>query len=325
MAYITGVCRAYTDYIIQLKEESELSKIGLKKGGDNLVDLDMIKHCLNNYDGKYYAGGPTANSISVVAALGGESAFIGKIANDEIGNFFTKSFADIGVKFTTAPYSMGDKGSGICVIFVTSDGQRSMLFNRGCNNDITGRDIVDAQDTLSQSLIVFLGFQIRDDNKNSIYESVKLKSPTSKIATSLQSLNEMKSDEVKMTSTLILDRADYIFGNEDEYNALRLALEINSPESLSKIYSDKIFIETLGANGSRILHGNEIIYIPTYPVEVIDTTGAGDAYAGGFLYGLQSGKALQESGKIGAFCSSVIISQIGARPKEKIILPEELK
>lgn len=324
MSYITGLCRAYTDYIIPLADDADLERIGVAKGGGKLVDSEEIARYLKEYSGKYYAGGPVANSLSIVASLGGKSAFIGKVADDDAGQVFRGAFLSMGVTFLSQAYNSSDKGSGTCIIFVSPDGQRSIVFNRGCNNDITSNDILSYSTILQDTSILFAGFSIRDSSPDSIFDQARRYAKSAKVATTLQSIDQISMGDIKDVLDTIFHRADIIMGNESEYRAVLSAYHINSFEQLLKVYPRKIFVETLGPDGARIGENGRTVFIPVHPSEVIDTTGAGDAFAGGFLYGLSCGNSLDGAGKIGAYCASRVISKIGARLDGKISLQQDV-
>ena len=325
MGYITGLCRAYTDYIITLDDDVELGRLGLAKGDDKLADHDVIQKCLGSYKGVYVPGGPVANSISVAAALGSASAYIGKVANDDAGKSFREAFEKSGIVFRSSNYQGNDKGSGLCVIFVTPDGARTVLFTRGVVDDVEEGDITPMSSVLEDTKIIFAGFSVRNSYEGSPFMQVRSKAPEALVATSLQSFNELSKEDVRSATQLILDRADIIFGNDIEYPVFLQATGYKTLEEISRARPEKIFSQTLGAAGALVVQNAVAHHIPIYPAKVIDTTGAGDAYAGGFLHGLNQGASLAEAGQMGAYCASQIISQIGGRPSSAFQPAFELK
>jgi fructokinase len=326
MSYITGLCRSYTDYLIQLDDDNEFEKIGINKGADILINMNKVKECIEGYQGMFLPGGPIANSIHVASFLGSQTGYIGKVANDDTGRSFLTLFQRSGVTFNSKTYGQRDKGSGICIVFVSPDGQRTIAFNRGVVDDIQDSDIDEMKHVLENTDIFFVGLLLRNSSSNSPYvKALKYINDDTRIATSLQSLNEMSKEEVFEVSYIIVDRAEIIFGNECEYIAFLKTLGEKNLNDLAMKFSTKIFVQTLGSKGAVIRKGAEEYLIPAYSAAVVDTTGAGDAFAGGFLHGLSAGENLRKSGEIGAYCASVILSKIGARPEGSIILPKNLR
>ncbi|HOO50327.1 MAG TPA: adenosine kinase [Alphaproteobacteria bacterium] len=322
MAYITGFCRAYTDYIIPIDSDDVLREFGVEKNTSSMVDMNVLKGCIERFNGEFVAGGPVANSMAVISALGGQAAFIGKIADDEAGRFFQDAFDKASVVFKSKPYLKKDVGSGLCVIFISPDGSRTMLFNRGVVDNILKSDVIEAEDFLQDSNILFAGFPARDGSVDAVFNEIRALAPNAKVATSLQAFDNLSGDIAMLTAKLLVGRASIVFGNEYEFFLFAKALGYRDLKELSKSYSEKIFCNTIGEKGVLVAHDGYLHETSSYPTNVIDTTGAGDAFAGGFLYGLNVGKNLEEASKIGAYCASQIIGQYGARPKTSLCMPE---
>jgi len=324
MNYITGICRAYTDYVVHLDDDRELEKWNLPKGGDQHADYSTLKQCIAQYKGHFYAGGTTPNALSIISALGGQAAFIGKVANDAAGLKFQEAFKEQDVYFSKGHPSDTQFNSALTVIFISPNGERSILFDPGISNDVTSNDIVAASEHLSQTTIFFLGMICRNKDKLDVCDQAMSYLSNAKIALSIQSFADMNDQDIQSISNYTLEKADIIFGNEDEFNKF---IKVNDFVNIGNVvakFPNKTFVQTLGEQGALIYNGMTKAIIPSFPSKVVDTTGAGDAFAGGFLYGINSGYSFEQAGRIGAYCASIIIGQTGGRPRQKINLSEDI-
>jgi sugar/nucleoside kinase (ribokinase family) len=318
---VTAICRAFIDLVTQVTEE-DLKAAGLAKGCDEPTGEDRIRELFTAFlpRGKLLPGGPAANSMAGVAALGGHAAFIGKVASDTAGRAFAEDFRKRGVAFNASAAPGG--ATALCLVFVTPDGQRSMVYNPGVADLVTSADIERNRDTLQKTRILYLYLGLTD-RVSACDEAIALArryASGAKIATSLQSYAGGTPDLARR-----ILRADVIAGNEDEFPGFLKDLGFSSVAEAAKAYPEKIFARTLGAQGARVQQGGQEVAAAAVPVgKVTDTTGAGDAWAAGFFYGLSQGFSLARSAALGASCAARMLDENGGRPTKswRDLLPQ---
>lgn len=311
MPRITALCRAYVDLIVPISFDT-LKEHGFLPGQDYLIPKEKIAELTAQYinQGSIYAGGPGANTIAGFKALGGQASFIGKVSNDVLGQNFTKDLKQRDIEFDTAIIENDITAS--CVIFVMPNGTRTILYNPSIADDVTLEDITRNEKHLKQSAIFYMGWLNREQHcKIVTQKSVDLTTHAKRVS-SLQSYGSRQNDDFSSISV-----ADIILGNEDEYGLFMADMKLDNLEELANVYPDKILACTLGKKGATIYHGAEKIDISAKETDkVLDTTGAGDAWAAGFLYGIAHNIPLEESGKLGAACAAEIITHQGGRPQK---------
>jgi len=308
---ITIMGNAIVDSISSVKD-SFLEKNNMVKGSMSLIDKEVMKNlqkqCVNP---KRNSGGSGANTAMAIAYLGGDINFIGNVAKDDDGDFFIKSISEKNVKFLTHITS-SEEATAKSFIFVTPDAERTMNTYLGISTDLH-RENLDIEELKSSDLVYVEGYlydtSVSQDTL--IYACKIAKENGAKIAFTLSDLfcvDRHREDFMKF----IKENVDILFANESEILSL---FETSSlEEAISKVNNIcEITAITVGAKGSLIVNKEKVIEVPCEPIEkLVDTTGAGDNYAGGFLYGYSEGKSLEECGKLGSKLASKIIQKIGA-------------
>jgi sugar/nucleoside kinase (ribokinase family) len=310
---VTGIGNAIVD-IIGRCDDAYLSTIGAAKGSMRLVDADEI---VKIYGGMGPAveisGGSAANTLAGVASFGGRAGFIGKVANDEFGRIFSHDIRSIGVHFNSAPVS-GSMPTSRSLILVTPDGERTMNTFLGISTDLTGGQL--DRDLIRDSAILYLeGYLFdRPDAKQAFQDAVSVaKGAGRKVALSLSDAFCVDRHRAEFLA-LIRSGVDIVFANETEIKSL---YETQSFDEAAKHARRDIKLAALtrSAKGSHIFSDGKDIAIAAAPVaQVVDTTGAGDLYAAGFLYGVAHGLSLETSGNLASLAAAEVISHIGARP-----------
>lgn len=298
-------------------DDSLLTKLKLDKGIMTLVDDAQQAEVLAAVDGaplNRCAGGSAANTVVAVADFGGSAAFLGKIGKDEIGEFFLEDMRKLGIGIDVDPTS--DSRSGTCAILITEDAQRTMLTNLGASATLAKTDVDEA--IIASSKYVYIeGYLLPgEDTKAAAYEAMDLaKKNNVKVAFTASDpfLVNMLRDEIWK---LIEGPVDLFFCNEEE--AKSLTGESDPIVAAGKIHEhcENVAL-TLGANGSLVMHGGEAIPIEGVPTDAIDTTGAGDMYAGAMLYGITNGMSWKQAGHMASQASARIVAQMGARLDRK--------
>lgn len=293
----------------QVPNEQVLQELNLPKGSMTYVNADdavrIGERLAKEYGSQRASGGSTANTMSGLAQLGVETGFLSKIGKDEVGEFFKKQMTDTHVK----PLMLtSDTPSGRVIAMVTPDGERTFATCLGAAIEMGPDDI--HPDLLDGWDIFYVeGYLVANPPLlEKAIDTAYAKGMT--IAMDMASYNEVAKHR-DLLLRLLEDRLDIVFANEQEAMALT-GLE---PEEALHYIAERcqIAVVKVGAKGAYIQRGNEVVTIPPMKAEVIDTTGAGDMWASGFLAGLVKGEPLQKCGMIGAIVAKNIIEVMGAK------------
>ena len=267
-------------------------------------------------DNKVASGGSAANSAVGFSFLGGSSAFIGRVKNDALGIEYIKDMDDAGVKFTSNPSETG-LDTGRCLVYVTPDAQRSMRTYLGAASQLSPDEV--NEESIANSAIVYLEGYLWDEDlaKSSCKKALELaKKNNIQTALSLSDsfcVNKWHEEILDLTKNV-----DIVFGNEDEFKAL-FKTEILSDAISASRSQLKLSIITRGHNGSIVISDSQTDEVVAYPPDkLVDTTGAGDLYAAGFLYGLSKNMRHHECANLGSYLSSRVISVLGPRTEKDI-------
>ena len=313
---IICIGNALVDSLTQI-EESKINELSLNKARMTLVDKERSNFLLQNMENPIYeAGGSAANTAYWISQLGGEVGFIGKISNDELGNQFQSSLKDSGLKDFTV-FEEEDNQTGLCAIFITPDGERTMNTYLGAGEYLSVNDL--NIDSIKNANILYMEGYLWDkpSSKEAFLHAAKLNKETGGMnAISLSDVFcvDMHRESFK---DFIKSDIDYVFCNEDELNSL---FELNnideSIENFSNLFPNvKQLICTLGSKGVMIIEEGRSYHFDATEANVVDKTGAGDFFAGGYLYGLQKNLSLVDSAEIANRSAAHVISEIGVRPK----------
>lgn len=311
---VIGIGNAIVD-IIGRCDDDFLTKHGAPKGHMRLVDAPTIATLYGDMGPAVeISGGSAANTLVGVSSFGGNGAFIGKVADDEFGKIFAHDIRAAGVTFNSKAVNGKDPTSR-SLILVTPDGERTMNTFLGISTDIDHGEV--DPDAIAASKIVYLeGYLFdRPDAKAAFRQAVKIaKGADRKVALTLSDgfcVDRHRGEFIE----LIRDGIDILLANEDEIMSLYETADFE--EAARRTMADtELAALTRSAKGSTIISRGERIEIPVDPVaKVEDTTGAGDLYAAGFLYGIATGKDLLTAGRLGSIAAAEVISHVGARPE----------
>jgi sugar/nucleoside kinase (ribokinase family) len=315
---VVGVGNAIVDIIARCDEKT-LTDLDLPKGHMQLIsseDADRLYDAMG--PAVEISGGSAANTCAGIGAFGGKTGFIGVVNEDQFGKVFSHDLNAIGVKFDT-PFTTGDTPTARCLVFVTPDGERTMNTYLGSCVELGPEDL--NEDLIQQAKVTYLEGYLFDPPraKDAFFKASEIAEKAGqRVALSLSDgfcVDRHRDDFLKF----IKKHVDILFANEDEIKALYQTDDFaNAADQIR--HDVELAALTQGAKGSMILHGNATMAAPSIPVDaVVDTTGAGDLYAAGFLYGFTQGKALDICGSLGAVAASEIISHIGARPEANLV------
>tara|TARA_B100000686_G_scaffold349443_1_gene442846 strand:- start:478 stop:1452 length:975 start_codon:yes stop_codon:yes gene_type:complete len=314
---VVGIGNAMVDAIIPSNKE-EIEKHQINRDSMNLIDEKLKNKLHQDYKIKeMIGGGSLGNSMFGITSFGGNGSFIGKIKNDEVGIFLQKDMIREGLKFPLG-FTSPDISTGCCTIFVEEDGTRTMCTFLGAGSSISPDDIK-AEQIVGHKIAYLEGYLWDNENaKKAMKKMVDIcKEDNQKIAFTLSDLFCVDRHH-KSFEELIKNDVDILFGNEEEVCAMAKTKSINDGIEYAKSLNITIAI-TLAEKGSLIVADNNTIEISSKAVnKVIDTTGAGDLFAAGFLYGLCQNKDLTSCGHMASVASAEIISHYGARPLSKL-------
>jgi sugar/nucleoside kinase (ribokinase family) len=308
MTKILGMGNALVDIMIRIPDEQIFSEFGLLKGGMRLVDADFISRLLNKLRGlpvEKAPGGSAANTMNGIANLGLETGFIGKVADDSLGTFMKYDMIKSGIK----PLLFhGIAPTGIAVALITPDSERTFAVNLGCAIELSPDDI-NAEMFEGYDFFHIEGYLVQ--NKALLTKAVVL----ARQAGALVSLDLASFDVVQEHLTflkeVVANHVDIVFANEEEARAFT-GLD-PEPALIELSGSTRNAVVKIGEKGSLIKCGDQAHTIGVIKATSLDTTGAGDMYAAGFLFGLARKFPLEICGKIGALLSGRVIEIMGAK------------
>jgi sugar/nucleoside kinase (ribokinase family) len=315
---VVAIGNALVDVIAHC-DEAFLAAHGRTKGSMALVDTPTVEKLYGAMGpGIEMSGGSAANTMVGVASFGGRAGFIGKTATDQLGEVFRHDIRAAGVTFQT-PAAGGVEPTGRCLILVTPDGQRTMNTFLGVSPHL-GNGEVDAELIRSASILYLEGYLFdRPDAKAAFREAAKIAADAGRpVALTLSDpfCVDRHRDEFL---ELVRKSVDILFANQAEVMSLYQTTSFDMAAQRAKA-DIKFAALTRSERGSVILAGGEAIAIPAAPVaEVVDTTGAGDLYAAGFLFGVARGLAMETAGKLGSLAAAEVISHVGARPQVPLV------
>ena len=309
MDKIIGMGNALVDVLATLNDDHILTEMELPKGSMTLIDetkLLIINECFSEMETELATGGSAGNAIRGMACLGAGTGFIGKVGNDAYGKFYRQSLLERGTEANLLVSS--ELPSGVASTFISPDGERTFGTYLGAAATLKAEDL--SREMFQGYTYLFIeGYLVQDHDM--ILRAIELaKEAGLQICLDMASYNIVEQDH-DFFSLLINKYVDIVFANEEEAKAFTGKEPEEALDVIAKMCS--IAIVKLGARGSLIRKGTEEVHVHAVTVDrVIDTTGAGDYFAAGFLYGLTCGYSLEKCGKIGSILSGSIIRVIGA-------------
>ena len=314
---VVAVGNALVDVLASATDE-ELVALDLVKGTMVIVDLARSESIYATMGPTTTAsGGSAANTAAGVAALGGRAAFLGRVADDGFGQAFTHDIRSIGVAFDPKPTTAvpGKTVTGHCLVLVTEDAERTMATHLGVASDFGSVDLHDGH--LSSVQVVYLEGYLweQPSAKAAMREAIEV-AHRSNAAVAL-TLSDPFCVEHHRAEFLELLKGDLemVFANEEEIMLLFGASDFDAAVD-AVTETGVLAVLTRGAAGSVVVTASGPVAVPAAPVErVVDTTGAGDLFAAGFLYGITNGLSPEESARLGAICAAEVIAHVGARPQ----------
>ena len=315
---VLGIGNAIVD-VIARADDALLAKNGLEKGAMTLIDearADALYALMG--PGRESSGGSAGNTIAGLANLGGKAAYIGRVRDDQLGGIFRHDIRAMGVAFDTAPASDGP-ATARCLIFVTPDAQRTMQTYLGACVDLGPAQIDEA--TVAASRVTYLEGYLWDKPaaKEAFRKAVDVAHKAGRKVSLTLSDSFCVGRHRAEFRDLVDNHVDILFANEHEITSLYEVDTFDQVLPHLRAKPARIAALTRSEKGSVVIGNGEVHAVPAIPnVHVVDTTGAGDLYAAGFLHGLTTGKDLGLAARLGAICAAEIISHYGARPETSL-------
>ncbi len=313
---VVGVGNAMVDVLTTTSDEFVAGQ-GLDKGSMSLIDADRAQELFSLIgDAVKASGGSAANTMAGIASFGGSAAYIGKVSDDDLGRFFAEDMNSIGVRFEQP---LADRGpaTAMCVVLVTPDAQRTMSTYLGVSALLEPTDVNPA--AIEGASVLFCEGYLWDAEpaKLAIRKAMDLAAAGgTKVSLTLSDTFCIERHHQEFLD-LVDGPVDVLFANRAELTRL---YECELDDAVSRVAKtvDLAFV-TLSEEGSLIVNQGEVIEIAAEPVaDVVDTTGAGDQYAAGVLYGLSKGMPLADAGRLGSLAASEVISHVGPRPNRPL-------
>ena len=311
---VAGIGNAIVDVFAPV-DDSFLLEHKIAKGVMTLIDEFRAEQLFRAFgDTRQIAGGSAANTMVGIASFGGKGLFVGKVKDDVLGQSFAASLKDTGTHYTTR-FAKDGPATACCLIAVTPEGQRSMNTYLGASRELKPADI--DEEAMGQAQILYIeGYQWdAPESKAAITQAMSaIKKAGGKVALTLSDpfcVGRNREEFLDLYKT----RVDVLFANEDEAKALFEVDDFDDALQAVKAWPGTAAL-TRGARGCVVVRGDDVHVIDAVPVpQVLDTTGAGDQFAAGFLFGFTRGRPLADCGKLGVIAAGEVITHYGARPE----------
>ena len=310
---LVGIGNALVDIEVQV-DDAFIEKTSVTKGGmtlSSIEDQNNILESLRSSPKKISSGGSAANTIHGASLLGVKSYYLGRVANDSHGKHYTEDMQNCGVGFS-GPGS-DEQGTGTCVVLITPDTERTMLTHLGVSSSLHPENVDETIVKNSRGVYVegylWTGDGTREAGQHMAGIAKKEGIPVSFTLSDAFVVNSFKESLIEFIDSYV----DILFCNEMEAQAM--TGESDSLSAFKKLQAtvDTVFL-TLGSKGSLVgKSGHEPMEVKTFPVKAVDTTGAGDLFAAGALYGVLNNHSLEESAVIGSYCAAQVVSHMGGR------------
>jgi sugar/nucleoside kinase (ribokinase family) len=312
---VLGIGNAIFDVLVQT-DEGFLSRHGMTKGGMSLIDQDRAAAIYRDMGpATKMSGGSAANTIVGIASLGARAAYVGKVRDDEVGRLYTRDIRAAGVAFETKAAGNGP-ATGCSYILVTPDGERTMNTYLGAAQELTPADI-DA-DQVSAAAFVYLEGYLWDPKsaKEAFVKAAAIAHQAGRqVALTLSDSFCVDRYRDEFLELMRNGTVDLVFANEAELHSLYQTSDFDT--ALKQLRSDIGFAAvTRSEKGCVVVSKDGVTAVPAFPIKkIVDTTGAGDLFAAGFLFGLSRGVGHENAGRLGALAAAEVIQHIGARPQ----------
>lgn len=314
---LVGIGNAVVDVISQT-EDAFLTENAIEKGIMQLIEQDRAEQLYGAMANRLQTpGGSVANTIAGAGALGLDTAFIGRVRDDDLGQFYADAMNEDGVDFVNPPVAGGELPTSRSMIFVSPDGERSMNTYLGISSELSSDDV--PGEVAGRAELMFLeGYLFdKDKGKEAFLEAARdCHKGGGKIGIAISDpfcVDRHRGDFL----SLIEHELDFVIGNEAEIQSLFQTDHLGDALMMTAALCPLV-VCTRSGDGVTVMEGTSRIDVPVEKITPVDATGAGDQFAAGFLYGMATGRDLETCAKIGNICAREVISHIGPRPETNV-------
>jgi sugar/nucleoside kinase (ribokinase family) len=314
---VVGVGNALVD-VLSLEGDEFLDRFGLHKGSMDLIDAARAEELYAAMGpGVEMSGGSAANTLAGLASLGGRAGFVGRVRDDQLGEVFVHDIRSAGVTFSGTPVATGQP-TGRSLIVVSPDGERTMNTLLGAASELEPADI-DPAFVASAKITYLEGYLFdREAAGEAFHKAAAAAHDAGRLVALTLSDSFCVERFLEPFRTLVADRIDVLFGNEGELRLLFGTGDFDAALAEAERHCRVVAI-TRGAAGAIVSAGGERHHVAAEPVErLVDTTGAGDLFAAGFLFGLTRDLPVDTCGRLGAAAAAEVVSHVGARPETSL-------
>ena len=315
---VIGIGNAMVD-VLSYADDAMLARHDITKGVMQLIDMPRAVALYSHIgSAQEVSGGSAANSIAAIAHLGGRTAYVGKVCDDQLGAIFAHDLRAQGAVYETKMAPMdGAQETGRCIVLVTPDGERTLNTYLGWSEFLTAGDII--TDDMAQAEWIYLeGYRFDGPESHAAFSKAiaACKGASGKVSITLSDPFCVERHRAAFLAMIRAD-ADLLFANHAEMVSLYQTETLE--EALAHAAQDvEIVACTDGANGAFVIANGQRWHIDAIPTQIKDATGAGDLFAGAFLWAITNGHSYETAGKMGCIAAAEIISHIGARPQQSL-------
>ncbi|MWD26228.1 adenosine kinase [Aquicoccus sp. SCR17] len=315
--HVAGIGNAIVDVLTQ-SDDAFLSKMGIEKGIMQLIERDRAELLYDAMDERtQIAGGSVGNTIAGLGAMGLDTAFIGRVRDDELGRAYAADMKAAGSAFPNAPVKEGELPTSRCMIFVSPDGERSMNTYLGISSEV-GPDDVDESVPASAKLLFLEGYLYDKPKGKLAFEAAARACRASGGKAGIALSDPFCVDRHRGDFRKLVRDLDYVIGNEHEWRSLYETDDLGAALEQAAAESGMI-VCTRSGHDVVIVRGDEEAVAPVKTITPVDATGAGDQFAAGFLYGIAKDYPLEVAGRMGCAAAAEVISHVGARPEANML------
>jgi len=312
--HVYGIGNALVDIDVELGDET-LSKLNIIKGRMTLIDENRHHSLMNTVEKNspvLCCGGSAANTLIALSQFGGQGFYSCRVADDEVGHFFCDELDNHGLTSSLNHTNLPSGTTGKCIVMVTPDADRTMNTFLGISESLSKSDIDEGALARSEYLYIEGYLVTSDSAREAIIHAKKIAEQNDvKVSITLSDPNIAEFFRTELLD-VIGDGVDLIFCNEQEALLIAQTDSLNDAQTFLRSRAHQ-YVVTQGANGSFIFDGQTTTPVPVFPIDAIDTVGAGDMYAGAFLYGVTHGYSPVTAGTIASMASAYVVNQIGPR------------
>ena len=311
-----GIGNAVVDVISQC-DDGFLSRNGIERGVMTLIPEDRGEALYDAMENRtQMPGGSVANTIAGLGALGLTTGFIGRVADDDLGRYYAEAMAQVGTDFVNAPVAAAGMPTSRSMIFVSPDGERSMNTYLGISTELGPEDVSDAV-AGGAELLVLEGYLFDKDKGKDAFAAAARACRQGGGRAGISLSDPFCVDRHRDDFRALIPSLDYVIGNEHEWRSLYQTDDLGAALEQAAGVSGLIVCTRSGQD--VVIHeGDRNVRVPVDTVAALDTTGAGDQFAAGFLYGLATGKSLEVAGRMGCIAAAEVIGHYGARPEKDV-------